>query len=295
MKAKKIILSFCAILGLCFSVLTITSCNTSSDGKLEYRLLADKSGYSVTGIDELASDYIYIPSSHKGKPIKRIDAKAFSGCSALKTVTIPDTVTEIGRKAFEDCYSLSNLVISNNVEKIGKNAFENCDNITNLTTPTIAIPFLYTSNIEILVLTSGDSIPDGAFDGCTSLIRVTIKNGVTSISDYAFSSCSSLIGITISDSGTSIGKYAFAGCRSLESVRIGDAVTSIGDYAFFGCGSLTSITIPNSVTSIGADVFESCNFSRIVYNGTQQQWNKIKIDYNNEYLFNTHIIYNYKG
>ena len=81
-----------------------------------------------------------------------IGRSAFSGCSSLTSVTIPNSVTSIGRSAFSGCSSLTNVTIPNSVTSIG----------------------------------------DTAFFGCSSLTNVTIPNSVTSIGDYAFNSCDSL-------------------------------------------------------------------------------------------------------
>ena len=101
------------------------------------------------------------------------------------------------------------------------------------------------------------SIGAYAFDGCTSLTRVTIPNSVTSIGDHAFTG-SGLTRITIGTNVTSIGDLAFLFCRSLTRVTIPNSVTSIGDCAFFSCSSLTNVTIGNSVTIIGGETFQYC-------------------------------------
>ena len=102
------------------------------------------------------------------------------------------------------------------------------------------------------------SIGGLAFISCSSLVSVTIPDGVTSIGEAAFSHCSSLASVTIGNSVTEIGEGAFGGCTSLESVTIPDSVTSIGDSAFYNCESLESVTIPDSVTSIGDYAFDYC-------------------------------------
>ena len=119
---------------------------------------------------------------------------------------------------------------------------------------------------------------------------VVINNGVTTIGNYAFAYCNSLTSVTIGDSVTSIGDYAFEHCYSLTSVTIPDSVTSIGFSAFEYCVSLTSVTIGDSVTTIGDDAFFACHsLTDVYYNGTQEQWNKISIGYNNMDLLNANI------
>ena len=91
------------------------------------------------------------------------------------------------------------------------------------------------------------TIPEGVtgigFLGCTSLVSVNIPDGVT---DFFCQGCTSLVSVNIPDGVTRIG---FPGCTSLVSVTIPDGVTTIGESAFNHCTALTSVTIPDSVTS----------------------------------------------
>ena len=125
---------------------------------------------------------------------------------------------------------------------------------------------------------------------------ITIPNSVTSIGTSVFSGCSGLTSITISNSVTSIGNYAFYKCSGLTSITIPNSVTSIGENAFNGCSGLTSITIPSSVRSIGAKAFRGCSgLTRVIYLGTEEQWNNLTIGSDNDYclkatkIFHVHI------
>ena len=173
--------------------------------------------------------------------VTSIDNSAFSGCSSLQSVTIPNSVTSIGYGAFSDCSSLASVTISNSMTSIGNCAFKNCG-LTSVTIPNSVTSIWYE-----------------AFSGCSSLQSVTIPNSVTSIGDYAFRDCGSLQSITIPNSVTSIGESAFRDCSSLQSITIPNSVTSIGESAFRDCGNLQTIIIPNSVTSIGDQTFNGCD------------------------------------
>ena len=149
---------------------------------------------------------------------------AFSNCTSLTSINIPDSVTSIGDYAFCLCTSLTSATIGNSVTSIGDYAFRDC---TSLTSATIG--------------DSVTSIGDYAFYICTSLKSIEIPDSVTSIGDLAFWRCTSLTSATIGDSVTSIGVEVFSQCTSLASIEIGDSVTSIGNYAFEGCTSLTNV------------------------------------------------------
>ena len=55
---------------------------------------------------------------------------AFSGCSNLKDITIPSSVTTIYKRAFEDCRSLTNITIPSKVTSIGPGVFYGIPSIT---------------------------------------------------------------------------------------------------------------------------------------------------------------------
>lgn len=166
---------------------------------------------------------------------------AFSYCSGLTQLTIPDSVTSIGMRAFCHCENLTEVSIPNGVTSIEKATFEACYTLKHLTIPDGVI-----------------TIGMYAFVDCKNLTSVTIGNSVGSIGDNAFEYCTALKNVTIPDRVTSIGENAFVGCKNLTSVAIGNSVNSIGSYAFRRCTSLTSINIPDSVNKIGLGAFFEC-------------------------------------
>ena len=93
---------------------------------------------------------------------------AFSDCSGLTSVTIPNSVTSIGNYAFNGCSGLTSVTIPNSVTSIGEFAFYFCSGLTSVTIPN-----------------SVTSIGNSAFGGCSGLTSVTIPNSVTSIGKYS--------------------------------------------------------------------------------------------------------------
>ena len=175
---------------------------------------------------------------------------AFSRCYSLTSVTIGNSVTNIGRRTF--CYSLMSVIVES-----GNTVYdsrENCNAIIETASNTLIAGCQNT-----IIPNSVTSIGEYAFYACHPLTSITIPNSVMSIGDYAFQYCQSLTSITIPNSVTSIGRGAFDSCHPLTSITIPNSVTSIGSGAFNNCSGLTSITIPNSITSIGHSAFSGCS------------------------------------
>ena len=228
--------------------------------------------YSKSG--EYSGDVV-IPSTvtYNGKQytVTSIGSKAFSGCTRLKKVTIPNSVTNIGDNAFSECRGLKAVTIGNSVTAIGGWAFSYCTGLTtvvwNARSSQIPLsefgnpmpPFSNCDRLTDFVFGEEvEHIPDYLCYKLTTLKNLVIGNSVTSIGEWAFHRCTSLTEVTIPNSVTSIGSRAFFSCTGLKKVTIGNSVKSIGSNAFSSCTSLTAITIPNSVTSIGDETFYNC-------------------------------------
>jgi len=155
---------------------------------------------------------------------------AFSSCTILRNVMIPDGVTSIGEKAFSSCWNLTNITIPNSVTSIGAYAFY----------------------------------------GCSGLTNVTIPNSVTSIGSYAFNGCSKLKECTlpVDSKVQTLPSYVFSGCSSLEKMSLPVSVTQIGDYAFQNCTALTEMKIPSSICKVGTEAFKGCTALNDVYTYT---------------------------
>ena len=215
-----------------------------------------------TGSVTIPSSVTYCGTTYS---VTSIGNYAFSGCTGLTSVTIPNSVTTIGVQAFFECTGLTSVTIPNSVTKIGEWAFCGCTGLTSVTignsVTTIGFGAFYQCDglTSVTIPNSVTTIGDCAFEYCTGLTSVTIPNSVTTIGADAFYDCYRLTEVAIPNSVTTIRLRAFSKCTGLTSVTIGNSVTTIGDYAFDSCTGLTSVTIPNSVTTIGERAFSGCS------------------------------------
>ena len=265
---KKRILSLLLVLLMVVSLVPTAALADKSDTDVAYvvtggNIYFNKATGTITDCDWNVTGAV-IPNEIEGVPVTSIDSLAFSDCTGLTSVIIPDSVTSIGQSAFFRCTGLTSVTIPNSVTSIGVSAFLACTGLTSVTIPNSvtsigASAFKGCTGLtSVTIPNSVASIGGYAFSGCTSLTSITIPNSVTSIGNYAFSGCTGLTSVTIPNSVTSIEWYAFSGCTGLTSVTIPNSVTSIEWYAFSGCTGLTSVTIPDSVTSIASSTFEGC-------------------------------------
>lgn len=82
------------------------------------------------------------------------------------------------------------------------------------------------------------SLRKSCFEWGTRMKVAEIGPSVAAIEERAFNGCSSLHRLVLHDGLDRIGKQAFYGCKSLKELRIPNSVTFIDDYAFEGCGPL---------------------------------------------------------
>ena len=223
------------------------SYNVDNNGNIIY-LKCETSSVSGT---------VKIPSKINDKTVISLDGGdyrnhtwtgAFTNCTGLTGVEIPNTIIEIGKDAFEGCTGLKNITIPDSVTVIENNAFKNCTGLKNITIPD-----------------SVTKIGDDAFYGCVGLTEITLSENLTKINNRVFGECAGLTSIKLPKSVTSI-------------------LGSVYDGAFYNCVNLKKILIPDTVSSIGKYVFERCENLTIYGNDNSvakkyAEDNNIKFDY----------------
>lgn len=230
---------------------------------------------------------VVIPSKINGVTVTTIGTDAFLGLN-ITSVTIPDSVTEIGANAFAGCTNLtsvnyigdwSKLTIQSGNPAVQDAANEQLFDFKFILNNTAVIVTRYNGTAADVTIPSRYKgkpvtvIDPVAFYNNSAVTSVTIPDSVTAIPDYAFGFCSQLTNISIPNSVTFIGFSAFNSCTSLESITLPSSLSTIQSYAFYNCGNLKTIRIPVSVTSIGNCAFDVCpSLMTVTYPGSKTQW-----------------------
>ena len=165
----------------------------------------------------------------------------FSNCISLKTIRIPRRLSYVAINCFASCRELRSVELNTGLKRIGNNAFSSC------------------LSLESIDLTdSVVAIGKEAFMDCRALENISIPNQVTSISVSAFENCYSLSRVSLPNGLATIGNAAFRECHSLTSVNIPKNVKTIKNGAFISCLSLKTIIIPKETKTMGKSVFDNC-------------------------------------
>lgn len=212
--------------------------NTESD--FDFFINANGTTVTIIGYKGERANVV-IPDTLGGRKITTILPDVFSGNKVILSVSMPDTVTNLGSEAFEGCTRLTEVKLSKNLKTLGSSVFSGCTSLKEIELP------------EKLT-----AIPSSAFYNCDALEEINIPSSVKSIGYRAFGECDSLKEITIPSSVKSIGEDAFESCYDLIHVTIEEGVESIDSAAFYRCTSLEKITLPSTLTSMDLSIFSSC-------------------------------------
>ncbi len=201
---------------------------------------------------------------------------AFNGCTALASVTFPETLLSIGGRAFLNCTALTAVTIPASVTSVGEWAFRGCTSLTAFTMAPLARDASphYTS-LGAYVLAD-----------CTALTDVSFTENLTVLGDYALTRCEQLREVTLPASVSGVGNCAFLSCPALASVSVSEqnqtyctmnSMLMNKDQTYilyYPAGRNSSAcSIPVSVGSVAAFAFQDARILRdVYYSGGPRQW-----------------------
>ncbi len=239
----------------------------------------------------------------------------YSNRKSINRILINKGISSIGNYAFYECTKLESVTIPEGVLQIGANAFESCTNLSSITIPDSVVSIVFGSsafigciNLSEISISNENSVFSSLYGNLynkdkTTIIQYalgkkstsfTLPDSVRTIGMAAFRECNNLKNITLTENVESFGESAFNSCSNLTDFIIPNRITKIGRFVFQNCTSLRSITIPKSVSWIEEYAFDGCiSLTDIYYNGSEEDWNNLRIDSVNWPLFNATIHYNY--
>ncbi len=255
-------------------------------GKLTYDYQPTETPCTLKKCDLSAEGSLLIPETVKisfvDRTVTSIGDNAFSGCTALTDVTLPEGVTTIGANAFAGCtfpiffkgttpptvtdetftdYAGTQIFVPAGSREAYKSAFPGVADkiiVEALAEDVPELTFTYNIEKKTCSLTKCAQSATGSMEIPDRVVSDGEAYTVTGIGNEAFYNCASLTTITLPKSVTTIGQKAFYSCSALTTVNIPQGVTAIEDYTFYRCPALSSVTLPESVTTIGDHAFDYC-------------------------------------
>ena len=160
-----------------------------------------------------------------------IGEDAFYYANALKSISIPASVSYIGAEAFIDCDDLTSIKVAE-----GSAMYKTVDDV-----------LFDISGTQLIVYPQGNMRQTYA-----------IPEGVVFIIDKAFYNVENLIEVTFPSTVTSIGEDAFYR-TGLHTVNLPEGLLTIADGAFGWNDSLTQVTLPSTLATVGYGAFTYCD------------------------------------
>ena len=219
--------------------------------------------YTVAGIENAAFSGCWLTSVVVPKSVESMGNGVFSGCSSLKSITLPF----VGAKR----YSASDSYQQPFGYIFGTSGYSGGTETRQFylagSSSGVEEYYYIPSGLKEVVITDIKYLPFYAFGNCKNIESVRIPNNVEKTNTSSFLNCSGLNRLNSSEVGNfvvpdsliTVGKYMFYGCTSMEKLVLPKKLNGIENSAFDGCTGLKSVAIPNSVVTIGESAFANCS------------------------------------
>ncbi len=198
-----------------------------------------------------ADGVLSIPSyvNFTGKKFMVYDiAGSFNGCTALKQVILPPTITEIGYQAFYRCTNIEHVIFNEGLTELGFRAFGGCTKLKSISLP---------KSLRV--------IGSSAFEGCKSLTQVIVPENVIEIQLFAFSECSNLEKVVLHKALTRLNGTPFTKCKKLRTIICHAPIPPKG-APFLDSKDYSRVTlyVPDSAIEQYRNDKDWCKFSKIL-------------------------------
>lgn len=269
-------IGYCAFNGSGLTELTIPETVKTFNSGSSYSIFGNSALEKVTLNNATTATYLFLGCENLtevniGKDITTLSANMFQDCTALESITIPDTVTTLGNYLFQGCSSLKNVKIGSGIEALGNYMFQDCTSLKTIVLPDTVTKLgtnLFKGCTELTSVTFGKDVTEisaNMFMGCTSLTEYVVPETITTIGNNAFQDCTSLKEVTLPTGLTTLGSNAFRGCTALEKVNNLELLTEIKFGTFYNCTSLKEVNLQNA-TKFGYEIFVNCTaLKKIVF------------------------------
>lgn len=223
-------------------------------------------GYTVTKVDRFNNNYLrtlILPDT-----VTEVVNSAFANCKNLTNVTLPQNLSALSEKMFSGCEALVDVTLPATITAIGNEAFYDCKALTSITIPanvvTIGNKAFRGSGLQTLTFATDSkltSIGDEAFYELKQITELTLPEGVVTIGNGAFSGLNQLTELTIPASVERIYDDAFSTCTRLQNLTFeaDSKLYSIGSDAFYRCEALTELHLPSQLRYVYDRAFSSCS------------------------------------
>lgn len=219
------------------------------DPSLTYSL-NNQGNYAITGFDNSVSS-VEIPAEIDSIPVRVIAGNAFQNATKLESITIAEGVTDINSYAFSGCTSLKKIYLPSTMTYIQEYAFQKCISLEDISIP---------DGVR--------TIGQYAFSDCTNLLTLEFPSGISSISDYVADNCRNLQSVVINNGPTRIGKCSFQNCTKLKTVSIPTSIMYMYDnsaysayLSFLNCSAITDVYYAGNSDQWSIVTNASYNFS----------------------------------
>lgn len=201
--------------------------------------------------------------------LNSIADNAFENCTALRVITLPESVKSFGKGAFAGCSNLEKIHLPEGMQKIEEYTFSGCG-IKHLTIPESVTEikqhaFSRSSLEELVIPKNVEILGQDAFLSCENLKQVDMSESkIATIYGCTFYECRELKSVKMPTSLRTVKSESFL--RSgIEELNFPEGTDTIEANAFWECGNIKTLTLPSTLRIFGESKLLSNAVDMTVY------------------------------